>query len=369
MSASASIRLVTPSACGSRAEFGGPQTAGCLAFGTVADLPALPDGLTVRPLTGDDVGDAAALLGAAEELDDTGEHWSAEDLTEWWVNDLLDLARDSLVVHTAEGELVVWATVLALPTFRDAFRISLEARVHPAWRGRGIGRALLAWQLERGREIHAERHPDSPAVLAVEAYTSMPALEGLVRRAGLTEERWYYDMERPLTDLPAVPAVDGVELVPFTWDRDQEVRRAHNASFTQHHGSAERDEATWRTLFTGQRSFRPELSSLALADGAVVAYSLAYVFEADTAANGYETVDLGQIGVLPSARGRGLAKATIASVLRAAADRGFQRAALQVDSANVTGALALYEGLGFTQRRTQIQWALELAPIGAERPQ
>jgi mycothiol synthase len=333
----------------------------------MADVPALADGLTVRPLAADDVTDAAALLEAAEAVDDTGEHWSPDDLTEWWVNDLFDLARDSLAVRTADGELVAWATVLALPTFRDAFRIGLEARVHPAWRDRGIGRALLAWQLERGREVHAERHPGSLAVLAVEVYTSMPSLERLVQRAGLTQERWYFVMERPLTDLPDVPTPEGVELVPFTWERDDEIRRTHNASFTEHHGSAERDETTWRTLFTGQRGFRPELSALAVADGAVVAYSLAYVFDADTAANGYETVDLGQIGVLPSARGRGLAKATIAMVLRAAAARGFRAAALQVDSENVTGALALYEGLGFTKRRTQIQCALPLAPVRDER--
>ena len=52
---------------------------------------------------------------------------------------------------------------------------------------------------------------------------------------------------------------------------------------------------------------------LALADGAVVGYVLAYVFEADTAATGVRATDFGQIGVLPAARGRGLAKATIAA--------------------------------------------------------
>ncbi|SFF53488.1 hypothetical protein [Blastococcus tunisiensis] len=69
----------------------------------MADLPALPDGLTARPLAADDVADAAALLAAAEELDDTGEHWNADDLAEWWVNDLVDLRRDSLAVRTPSG--------------------------------------------------------------------------------------------------------------------------------------------------------------------------------------------------------------------------------------------------------------------------
>jgi mycothiol synthase len=172
-------------------------------------------------------------------------------------------------------------------------------------------------------------------------------------------------MERPLSELPDVPAVEDTELVSFTWDRDGEIRRTHNAAFTEHHGSAERDEVTWRTLFTGQRAFRPDLSFLSLADGAVVAYVLGYVFAADTAANGFQQVDLGQIGVLPSARGRGLAKATIAAVLRRAAGQGCRSARLQVDSENVTGALRLYEDLGFTTRRTQVSWTLALPPVAA----
>ena len=328
----------------------------------MVDLPALPEGLSVAPLTPADVADAAALLAEAETVDDTGEHWSAEDLEEWWVNGLVDLARDGVAVRDPHGALVAWATVLALPTFRDAFRIDLEARVHPAGRGQGLGRALLAWQVARGREIHVERHPASPAVMAVAAPSTMPSLSALLRRAGFGEERWYSSLERRLDDLPVVPVVDGVQLVPFTWDRDEEVRRTHNASFTEHHGSAERDATTWRTLFTGQRAFRPDLSVLALADGAVVGYALGYVYEADSQARGYDEVHLGQIGLLPSARGRGLASAVIAAVLDRAAAAGCSHAGLEVDTGNVTGALRLYESLGFRTVRSQVTSSLALPP-------
>lgn len=330
----------------------------------MVDLPALPEDLAVAPLAPVDVDDAAALLTEAEAVDDTGEHWSAEDLTEWWVNDLVDLACDGVAVRDGDGALVAWATVLALPTFRDAFRIDLEARVHPGRRGQGIGRALLAWQVARGREIHVERHPASPAVLAVAAPTTMPSLGALLRRAGFGEERWYSTMERRLDALPVAPVVDGVRLVPFTWDRDEEVRRTHNASFTEHHGSAERDATTWQTLFTGQRAFRPDLSVLALEDDAVVGYALGYVYEADSRARGYDEVHLGQIGVLPSARGRGLASALIAEVVGRAADVGCSHAGLEVDTGNVTGALRLYESLGFRTVRSQVSWSTALPAVG-----
>jgi len=320
----------------------------------------LPDGLTTRPLTPDDVDAVAGLLQAAEKVDDTGENFEADDLTEWWVNELVDLDRDGLAVCGEDGGIVAYGTALAPPTFRDAFGVYLEGRVHPEHRRRGIGGAVLDWQLARGAEIHAERHPEAPARLSVGVFETMSGLAALVERAGLRAERWYRLMERPLTDLAPV---DTRDLVPFSWDRDDEVRRAHNAAFTRHHGSSERDPASWQVMFTGQRAFRPELSRLALVDDAVAAYALVYVYDSDTRATGIADAHFGQIGTLPEHRGRGLASAAIAASLRAAADAGCGRASLQVDSENVTGALRLYEGLGFTVRRTSVSWARALPPI------
>ncbi|MBB3082902.1 GNAT family N-acetyltransferase [Geodermatophilus sabuli] len=327
-------------------------------------MPQLPEGLTARPLTPEDVDAAAALLAAAEPLDRTGEHEDADDLREWWVNDRVDLRSDGLAVCGPDGDLAGWATAVSTGGVRDGFRVWLEGRVHPAHRGRGIGRCLLDWQVGRGAELHRREHPEAEGRLLVSVSPAMTALEGLVRRAGFTPERWYSDMERPLTGLPEVPAVPGVELVPFTWDRDEEVRLAHNTAFAGHFGSLERDEVSWRAWFTGQKAFRPELSVLALADGAVIGYVLAYVFDADTRATGARQSYLGQIGVLPGARGQGIASVAIAAALRAAAVDGCATAGLQVDTANATGAPALYRRMGFATVRTRTEWAYSLSPVG-----
>lgn len=324
-----------------------------------------PDGLTARSLTPDDVDAVAALLAAAETLDDTGEHPDADDLTEWWDNEFVDLARDGLAVIDGNGVVVAYGTALAPPTFRDAFAVYLEGRVHPEHRGRGIGSAVLEWQLARGTEIHAERHPEVPGRLSVAVPETMPALGALARRAELTATRWYRYMERRLTDLPDPQPVQA-ELVPFDWVRNDEVRRAHNAAFTEHHGSSERDEASWQVMFTGQRAFRPELSTLALVDGAVAAYALVYVYEADTRATGVRQAHFGQIGTLPGFRGRGLARAAITTSLRAAAGADCHTAGLEVDSENVTGAMRLYEALGFGVRRSRVSWARTLPPASAQ---
>ena len=328
----------------------------------MAPVPALPEGLTARPLQARDAAAVAALLAASEQVDDTGEYPDADDLAEWWTGWSADLAQDGVAVCDPAGLVVGYATALASPTFRDSFDVFLEGRVRPDYRGRGVGRALLGWQLERGTAVHAERHPEAPGRLKVGVAEAMTSLESLARRAGMTAERWYRAMERPLTDLPEAKEVPGLAFVPFTADRDDEVRRAHNAAFTAHHGSSERDPATWQSLFTGQRAFRPDLSVLALEDGAVVGYALSYVYEADTRATGRRLLHLGQIGVLPRARGRGVATAVIAAALRSGAQNECVASALDVDSGNVTGALRLYEALGFRTTRSSVSWELALPP-------
>lgn len=324
---------------------------------------ALPDGFTARPIRPDDVVAVAELLAVAEAVDDTGLQESPEDLTGLWVSELVDLELDTRLVHAADGTVVGYATTIAPPTFRDAYGVHLQGRVLPEWRGRGIGRALLAWQLARGEELHAQRHPESPARLTATVYTTMPSLEAMVRRAGLEQVRWFFHMERPLTELPPRRSLDGIDLVPFSWDRDEQVRVAHNAAFTEHYGSSERDVASWQVMFTGQRTFRPDLSVLAVEDGEVLGYALTYVSEATAAATGSREGYFGQIGVVPAARGRGVSKAVIIEAMHAAAAQDCQTSGLEVDSENLTGALGLYESLGFTTARTQVSWSRRLTPL------
>lgn len=332
---------------------------------SVVAVPLLPAGLDVCPLRAGDLAAVADLLAAAERLDDTGERPDAYELAEWFTYCRLEFDRDGLAVLDTAGDLVAYAAAAALPTFRDAFRVHLEGRVDPRLRGAGIGRALLDWQVTRGRQVHAERHPEVAASLTVPVPGAMTALEGLVRRAGFTAERWDRQMRRPLTDLPGASRVAGVEVVPFDWSRDDEVRRAHNTAFVEHRGSSEQDPESWRAMFTGERSFRPDLSVLALESGAVVGYALIYVYEADTQAQGFRQAHLGQIGVLPALRGRGLATTLIVEVMRKAAGADCATVGLDVDSDNVTGALRLYESLGFVTTRTKVSWALSVPPVGA----
>ncbi|WP_338066367.1 GNAT family N-acetyltransferase [Euzebya rosea] len=63
-------------------------------------------------------------------------------------------------------------------------------------------------------------------------------------------------------------------------------------------------------------------------------------------------------------RGRGIAKAMIDRTLTASAARGLSHTTLGVDTADPTGAHALYTGLGFVRTARNVGWA---KPVDADR--
>ena len=66
------------------------------------------------------------------------------------------------------------------------------------------------------------------------------------------------------------------------------------------------------------------------------------------------------MGTRRSYRRRGLARMALAMVLTQAAQVGYERAALEVDADNPTGALGLYQSLGFSVHSKSVMYHLAL---------
>jgi mycothiol synthase len=311
-------------------------------------------------------GDAAALArtyAAVEAVDRTGDHFSEQDVRDELEDESIDLERDSLAAFAGDGELVAFARLVGSADVRDVDRIHVDGAVSPATRGRGLGRGLLAWADERAPQLHRERHPDVAGALCVGVHERNPSKRALVEAAGYEPIRWEHRMTRALDGvLPEVaPTPVGLTLTRYTRDRDDAVRRAHSEAFADHWGATPPDEQRWSHSYTGMRAFRPDLSRVILAGDEVVAYLLAYFWEADAAASGVREAFVGQLGVRSPWRRRGLGGLLLADVLRAARTAGFERSVLTVDAANVTGALGLYERAGFAVRDTSVSWVKPLA--------
>jgi mycothiol synthase len=106
------------------------------------------------------------------------------------------------------------------------------------------------------------------------------------------------------------------------------------------------------------------VSWLVLDGDEVVAYLLSYFWEADATATGVREAFVGQLGVRPRWRRRGLGGLLLATALRSYRAAGYKRAALTVDTANATGALGLYERAGFAVKNT---YATRIKPPESSR--
>jgi mycothiol synthase len=318
--------------------------------------------LTWRALTIEDAPALARTHAAVEAVDRTGDHFSEQDVRDELEDESIDLKRDSLAAFDGDGELVAFARLLGSAEVRDVDRIYGDGAVLPAARGCGLGRRLLAWAEERAAELHRARYPDVPGALCVDVHERNSSKRALVAAAGYEAVRWEHRMTRFLRDvLPDVASTPpGLTLVRYTPDRDDAVRRAHSEAFADHWGATPPDEQRWSHSYTGMRAFRPDLSRVVLADDEVVAYLLSYFWEADAAATGVREAFVGQLGVRPAWRRRGLGELLLADALRAARAAGFERSVLTVDAANATGALGLYERAGFAVTDTSVTWTKPL---------
>jgi mycothiol synthase len=314
--------------------------------------------LTWRPLRIEDAPALARGWALIEAVDDTGEHFSEQDVRDELEDELLDLGRDTLGGLAPGGDFVAFVRVHGSAAVGDIDLVFVDGGVVPAARGRGHGRRLLDWAEERAATLHRERHPDVPGAVCVYVHANNPSKEALVRAAGYEATRWEYGMVRaldePLPDVPPTPS--GLVLTPYAAERDEAVRQALHAAFRGQWGFTAPDEQRWSRWYTGSRAFRPELSWMLLDGDTVAAFLLGYFWEADAAATGVREAWVGQLGVRPEWRRRGAGRLLLATALRSHRDAGYERAALNVDTANPSGALRLYERVGFTVRDTYVSW-------------
>ena len=317
--------------------------------------PQHPD-VVFRPATVDDIDAVHAAVAASDRVDHPTWVTPREEIADIFELSHVDAARDTLLAIAPDGAVVAMGWAMVHPTQDAELHAYLQGTVHPDWRRKGIGTELIGWLYARAIELLADT--GSTAEAAIYQYVDEGNTDAatLGERLGLRTERWFTSMQRDLADpIEEPPAADGVELIAYTADRSGAVLAARNDAFRDHWGSLPSTPERWGQFVDGP-FLRPDLSTLALVDGRVVAFCMASVNEEDWAALGAPNTYIDLIGVVRDSRGRGLAPAVIARTLQAAKAAGLEQAVLDVDTASKTGAHRLYERLGF--RPTQRQQAL-----------
>jgi len=115
------------------------------------------------------------------------------------------------------------------------------------------------------------------------------------------------------------------------------------------------------TALRPNQTFRPAVSFLLRnkATDAPAGMLVTMNWEADAEATSIQDAHFMVIGTLPEYRNRGIAGALVEHALGGAAEEGYDRALLNVDSANPFGASGVFEKAGFTTTMQYVRWALE----------
>lgn len=230
-----------------------------------------------------------------------------------------------------------------------------EIAVAPAARGRGVGARVLDALVDLA----------GPAGFTIWAHGVDPGGAPWARSAGYTVERVLLRMRAPLTDpVPPPSWPPGVQVRTFRPGADDDAWLAANrAAFTELP-----DQGSLGPLDLQARMaepwFDPAGFFLALdEEGAVLGFHWTKRHPCPDCDGAGTDGEVYVLGVVPAARGRGLARALAVRGLAYLQGTGATTAHLYVDASN-SGAVRLYERLGFTVTASDVLFS---APGGSRQ--
>lgn len=321
--------------------------------------PAIP-GLTFRRFRGEaDYPLMVTLLDACNAADDL-EYINTFAEIAWVFAHLTncDPVRDMLFAEV-QGQTVAFSRVWWVEEQSGERLYKSLGFVHPTWRRRGLGAAMLGYNECRLRQI-AQAHPaGSPKFFRAWATGTESGAQALFARAGYEPVRSFVEMVRPMAaPLPDVAVPEGLEVrpvepaqLPAIWAAMQEARRDHWG----HVPPTDQDYERWTT----GRLFAPDLWKVAWAptpqggpgQGQVAGMVLNRLDEVQNEQYGRKRGYTQDVFVRRPWRRRGLARSLLAQSILMFREMGMEETALGVDTLNPSGALHLYESLGYRQVR------------------
>ncbi len=270
-------------------------------------------------------------------------------LRQLWARPRFDLAVDAWIVGV-RGVIAGYGQVWG----EDATHASGFGIVHPEHSAMGIGDAL-ATLIER----RAAEQVSGTAQLLSATTSNDAAAERLLAGRGYAWARRFWQMEAQLSESqPAAAPPGDVRLRPLDVERDlPTAHRVLERAFEDHWNAAPVSYDEFLDESVHQDDFDPSLWLIAEVAGEPVGVL-----------HGSVRGDRGQIamlGVLRPHRGRGVASALLRASFAELRRRGLTHVRLNVDSANPTGAVSLYERLGMRVVSSYDLWSL---PIEGREP-
>jgi len=326
---------------------------------TTLELPALPtiSEYEFRALRREDVPALYDLWLLIEQADDRN-----------LVNTLADLQRDfddpssvpetdSLAAFTGEGQLVGLARTFQNPQLENEAHCFLRVEVHPTRRGSELEETLLNWAEERGRQRLLLASGPTSRTLRCGVEDKLTARRAQWERRGFQIVRHFNRMRRDLSEpIPAVQLPVDLALRVYMPELSGAVHAAYNEAFRDHWSFNPATFEEWQQYFVGQSSFRSDLTYVVMAGDEVAGFSLNNVSVEKNGRHGRSEGWIDELAVRRPWRKRGVATALLCATMHAFKAEGLQEALLGVDTQNLSGALRVYERVGFKPIKRFMQY-------------
>jgi ribosomal protein S18 acetylase RimI-like enzyme len=165
--------------------------------------------------------------------------------------------------------------------------------------------------------------------------------------------RRYYTMRTAITSAPSVREIEGVQIRTIDIANPDQIalwHALHQDSFSKHFGFAPRELENWKKLVVDDVFIDP--------DGVFVAFMNEKPVGFCQCTDEYAEDSKGQIsiiGVAQEYQGLGIGEALLQTGISHSFAKGYSSIELNVDTGNETGALKLYEKVGFRAESSWIQ--------------
>ena len=315
---------------------------------TIPGAPSIP-GLSFRAFRGEvDLPIILDLINACKIVDQDERADTLSDVQRNYSHLVNCDPYQDMLFAEINGQPVGYCRLYWYQVSSDNSRIYTGAGfLHPAYRNQGLGYAIIRWSENRLRCIGAQHPRDGERYFESFANGSETGKISLLEEFGYTPQRHFYLMVRPdLENIPEASLPAGITVRPAHPQHYRAIWDAMQEAFADHWGFSPATEEDYRN-WQESPLFQPDLWQIAWAGDQVVGTVLAFI---DAPANQEYHRQRGwteEICVRRPWRKQGIAKALISLSLHDLKQRRMSEAALGVDTENLSGALRLYESMGY----------------------
>lgn len=288
-----------------------------------------------------------------ETVDQFGYWVTVEGLKQSYTSPGLDPDQDLRLWENDRGELIAVGG-LDRPISGDKPDCFLGFRVHPQFRGKTLEKEIIAWGTQRVKESFSQAEE-------IKLHSSCRTVQQeqikSLEESGFVADRYFFQMQRDLNQPIPQPQFP-TEFVVRTVNLEEASAwvEMFNQTFIDHWNHHDLTLEEYQH-YLNKPNYCPDLDLVATAiDGTLAGFCVGHIYPYENQRNGRNEGWINALGTRRGFRQLGLGRAMLLTGMHRLKDEGMEIAILGVDSQNPSGALGLYESVGFQQHHTSISY-------------